>query len=140
MGAFQPEGWRTVTPRLICSDVDGMVEFLKSVFGATGERRADAPTEMKIGDSIVMVSDGGGIREPRPTFLYVYVENVDAAYRRAIDLGAQSIESPFETPYGDRRAMVRDAWGNDWQIATHKGASDRSTPQTPTPSASRDQG
>jgi uncharacterized glyoxalase superfamily protein PhnB len=67
-----------------------------------------------------MVSDGGGIREPLAGFLYVYVEDADAVYRVAIDAGAVSIEAPTDMPYGDRRAMVQDAWGNIWQIATHR--------------------
>lgn len=59
-----------------------------------------------------------GIREPFPAFLYVYVEDADASFNRAIDAGAASLEAVWETPYGDRRGMVRDPWGNVWQIAT----------------------
>jgi PhnB protein len=76
---------------------------------------------MKIGDSIVMVSDGGGVRAPVAGFLYVYVADVDTVRRTAIDAGAVLIEEPADMPYGDRRATIRDAWGNTWQIATHKG-------------------
>ena len=54
-------------------------------------------------------------------FLYVYVDDTDAAYRRAIDAGARSLEEPSDMPYGDRRCMVEDRWGNTWQIATHMG-------------------
>jgi PhnB protein len=75
---------------------------------------------MQIGESIVMVSDGGGQREAMPAFLYVYVEDADRTYRRAVTAGATSIEEPIDMPYGDRRAMVRDAWGNLWQIATRQ--------------------
>jgi PhnB protein len=119
MAKFQPDGWRSVTPRIVTNDARGLVEFLKSVFGATGEYRTAAPAEMKIGDSIVMVS-GEGDREAIPAFLYVYVEDADEVYRRALGAGAISIEEPTDTPYGDRRAMVRDAWGNRWQIATRR--------------------
>jgi PhnB protein len=120
---FQPDGRPTVIPRIITDDVGGMVEFLKSVFGALGEVRSEAPAEMKIGDSIVMVSDGGGVRQAFPAFLYVYVESADAAYERAIVSGARSIEEPMATPYGDHRATVQDQWGNLWQIATYGSAS-----------------
>jgi len=120
---FRPDGWSTVTPRIITDDVGGMVEFLRSVFGALGEVRSGAPAEMKIGDSIVLVSEGGGVRHVFPAFLYVYVESADAAYERAIVSGARSIEEPKETPYGDRRATVQDQWGNMWQIATYGSAS-----------------
>jgi PhnB protein len=120
---FQPDDRPTVTPRIITDDVGGMVEFLRFVFGALGEVRSGAPAEMKIGDSIVMVSDGGGVRQVFPAFLYVYVESADAVYERAIVSGARSIEEPKETPYGDRRATVQDQWGNVWQIATYGSAS-----------------
>jgi PhnB protein len=115
---FQPAGWRTVTPRLLTSDVDGLAAFLKSIFDAQGETHPGRPAEMRIGDSIVMVSDGGGVREASSSFLYVYVEDADRTYRRAIEAGAQVIEPPTDTPYGDRRATIKDAWGNIWQIAT----------------------
>ncbi|VTZ22710.1 Glyoxalase/bleomycin resistance protein/dioxygenase [Methylocella tundrae] len=117
MSIFQPNGWRTVTPRIVTQDVEGLIKFLRSVFEARGELRAGLPAEMRIGDSIVMVSDGGGVREMWPAFLYVYVESADAAYKRALDAGAVSIEGPMNTPYGDRRATIRDPWGNMWQVA-----------------------
>jgi uncharacterized glyoxalase superfamily protein PhnB len=121
MNTFKPDGWRTVTPRVVTDDAAGLVEFLKIVFGAVGELQSGAPTEMRIGDSVVMISDGGGAREAMPAFLYVYVENADETYQRAIAAGAQSIERPADMPYGDRRATVRDSWGNIWQIATYRG-------------------
>ena len=65
----------------------------------------------------VLVSGDAG-REPMTAFLYVYVEDVDATCKRALASGARLLEAPGDTPYGDRRAMVRDVWGNTWQIAT----------------------
>jgi PhnB protein len=121
MSKFKPDGWPTMTPRIFTDDVTGLVGFLKTVFGADGELRSGAPTEMRIGDPIVMVSDGGNVREAMPAFIYVYVENADETYQRAIAAGAQSIERPADMPYGDRRATVRDAWANVWQIATYRG-------------------
>ena len=76
---------------------------------------------MRIGDSLVMASDAG-IRSPMQAFLYVYVEDTDEAYRRALEAGATSLEEPAQMPYGDRRRMVRDPCGNTWQIATYAGA------------------
>jgi uncharacterized glyoxalase superfamily protein PhnB len=101
---FTPHGWHTVTPRIFTGDVAGLVGFLKAVFNATGEERAGMPAEVRIGDSIVMISDGG---ETMPGFLYVYVEDADETYRRAVDAGAASLEKPMDTLYGDRRATVR---------------------------------
>jgi uncharacterized glyoxalase superfamily protein PhnB len=120
MNTFKPDGWRTVTPRIFTDDVAGLVGFLKTVFGAGGELQSAAPTEMTIGDCVVMISGSGGAREAMPAFLYVYVENADETYQRAIAAGAESIERPADMPYGDRRATVRDSWQNIWQIATHR--------------------
>lgn len=117
-----PEGWHSVTPRLVVHDPAKLVEFLKKAFGASGVFTADRPTIARIGDSIVMVS-GAGPRDPTPAFLYLYVDNVDSTYQRALEAGAACLEEPADMPYGDRRAMVKDPCGNDWQIATHKGAS-----------------
>ncbi len=114
---FAPEGWQAVTPRLVVRDAKQLVEFLKQVFEATGEYRTERPSVITIGDSKLMVSDAG-VRSPMPAFLYVYVSDTEATYQRAIEAGARTLEAPFDTPYGDRRCMVEDKWGNTWQIAT----------------------
>lgn len=114
-----PEGWHSVTPRIVVAEPAQLVDFMQRVFDASGEFATEMPSLMRIGDSIVMVS-GAGPREPAPAFLHVYVEDVDATYRRAIEAGAECMEEPEEMPYGDRRAMVKDPFGNDWQIATRK--------------------
>jgi PhnB protein len=119
MTKFQPDGWHTVTPRIFVRDPERLITFIKHVFGGSGEYLPGRPAEVRIGDSVVMVSDGDGLREPIPAFLYVYVEDADSTYRRAIEANAVSIEVPTRMPYGDRRAMVKDEWGNTWQIATH---------------------
>jgi PhnB protein len=118
-----PEGWHTVTPRIVVHEAKHLVEFLKQVFGATGEYRQALPSEVWIGDSVVMISDAG-TRRPMTAFLYVYVSDTDATYRRALDAGARALEAPSVMPYGDRRCMVEDKWGNTWQIATHMGNRD----------------
>jgi PhnB protein len=113
-----PQGWHTVTPRIVVHDARQLVAFLVQVFEAKGDYRQAIPSEVRIGDSIVMISDAG-TRRPMPAFLYVYVNDTDATYRRALDSGARSLEEPADMPYGDRRSMVEDKWGNTWQIATH---------------------
>ena len=120
MSQSKPIGWPSVIPRIFTSDVAGLTEFVRTVFGADGELQSGTPTEMRIGDSIILISDGGGVREAMPAFLYVYVDNADETYRRAIAAGAESIETPADMPYGDRRATVRDCWANVWQIATYR--------------------
>ena len=118
MARFQPDGWPTVTPRIVTPEAEGLVKFIKTVFDARGELHPGRPAELRIGDSMLMVSDGGGQRETFSAFLYVYVEDTVATYERAMAANAVSLEAPVDTPYGDRRAMVRDRWGNTWQIAT----------------------
>jgi PhnB protein len=122
---FVPAGWPTVVPRLFVRDPKGLIAFIKRVFRATGTFRDDRPSELRIGDSIIMVNDDS-VRGPATAFLYVYVDGTDAAYRRAVAKGARSIETPADQPYGDRRAMVEDSWGNIWQIATHLAPTTRS--------------
>jgi PhnB protein len=114
-----PEGWHSVTPRLVVHDAARLVEFLKQAFGATGDYRTDRPSVIRIGDSLVMVSTVSP-RESMPSFLYLYVDDIDATYKRALEAGAVSLEEPQDVPYGDLRGMVEDPCGNIWQIATHK--------------------
>jgi PhnB protein len=110
------QGFRVVTPRIVTTDVAGQVAFLRRVFDASGEYTEGRPAEMRIGDSLILVSEAD-IREPFPAFLYVYVEAADKVFARAVSAGAVALEAPLDTPYGDRRAMVRDPFGNIWQIA-----------------------
>jgi PhnB protein len=116
---YVPEGWPEVIPRIVSNEADRLVAFIKNVFDATGDYRSDRPAVLSIGDSMIMISDAG-LRDPMPAFLYVYVEDCDETYRRAIQAGAKSLEKPADVPYGDRRAMIQDQWGNIWQIATFK--------------------
>jgi PhnB protein len=111
-----PAGYQSVTPRIVVADVEAAVNFLRVVFGATGIVEEGRPAEMRIGDSLIMVSAAGD-RERFPAFLYIYVDDADLAYRRAVSAGAVTLEEPLDTPYGDRRAMVRDHWGNVLQMA-----------------------
>lgn len=120
MNSFQPDGWHTVTPRILTSKPEEMIDFVREVFRGEGEFQVNRPAEIGIGDSLIMISDGGGLREPMPAFLYVYVEDVDETYQRAVKAGAETLELPSDLPYGDRRAMVKDAWGNLWQIASRE--------------------
>jgi PhnB protein len=110
------DGYHTITPRIVVDDVAAQVHFLRLVFEARGEVEPNRPAEMRIGDSLLMVASATE-RERFPAFLYVYVPQADEVYQRAIAAGATSLEAPIDTPYGDRRGMVRDAFGNIFQIA-----------------------
>ena len=124
MPKWIPRGWHSVTPRLVVRDTARLVTFLKKAFDATGDYNEDSPSQIKIGDSIVMVS-GVGPRKAMPALLYLYVKDADATFRRALKAGAVQVEAPQDMPYGDRRAMVKDPGGNIWQIATHKRTASR---------------
>jgi uncharacterized glyoxalase superfamily protein PhnB len=98
------------------SDVAVQVQFLTEVFGATGTPLPDRPAEIQIGDSLILISSTAE-RAPFPAFLYVFVDDADTAYHRAVAAGATVLEAPVDTPYGDRRAMIQDRYGNIFQIA-----------------------
>jgi PhnB protein len=121
MSASQSWHRPTVIPRIITKDPHGLVDFVRQVFGAEGEFRPGPPTELRLGDSLVMISDGGGVREPASAFLHVYVDDADAVFQLAVTSGATPVEKPADMPWGERTAMVRDGWGNTWQLATAAG-------------------
>jgi uncharacterized glyoxalase superfamily protein PhnB len=100
----------------VVRDVAAQVDFLRAVFDGAGDVHPDRPAEIRIGDSLIMVSPAGA-RELFPGFLYIYVDDADATYQKALAAGAVALEEPLDTPYGDRRAMVRDPFGNVFQIA-----------------------
>jgi PhnB protein len=114
-----PEGWHTVTPRILVHEPAKLADFLRQVFGAVGSFRSDGPTELRIGDSIVMVSDAG-FGPAMTAWIHLYLDDMDATYQCALEAGAISLEEPRDLPWGDRRATVRDPFGNIWQIATHR--------------------
>ena len=116
-----PDGWHNVTCRLVVSEPAKLIAFLRQAFDAEGDCVTDRPSQLKIGDSIVMISAEGPRAATRSSF-YLYVRDADATFQRALQAGATAIEQPLDTPYGDRRAMVSDPFGNDWQIATYRAA------------------
>lgn len=118
--AYRPEGWPAVAARLFTSDVEGLAGFMRDVFGAAGAAAPGRPAEMWIGGSVVLVSDGEGVRAHGGGFLYVYVPDVDAAAARAQRAGARIVEPVTDLPYGDRRATILDPFGNHWQIASRR--------------------
>jgi uncharacterized glyoxalase superfamily protein PhnB len=120
-----PDGYHTVTPYLTVEDAAKLLDFIKQAFGATApevlrdENGNIRHAEAQIGDSRVMVGQARGEWKPRPATLYLYVEDTDEMYKRAIDAGAKSLMEPADQFYGDRNAGVEDSQGNWWWIATH---------------------
>ena len=118
------EGFHTVTPYLTAKDVNGLVEFTKLAFGAVETFRAEMGPghfhiEVRIGDSMVMIGGGPDV-SPATGMIYLYVDDVNAAYKRALYAGATSIQEPGDTPDGERRGGVRDAFGNLWYFGGPK--------------------
>ena len=121
-----PAGYHCVSPYLTVTGVAKLIEFLQAVFDATVVERMTRPDgsmghcEVRIGDSIVMMGEPPDPSKVRPSNLYVYVPDVDATYRRALEHGARSEREPTDQFYGDRSGGFIDASGNTWWIATHK--------------------
>ena len=120
-----PKGYHSVTPYLTVAHADQLMQFVKKAFGAQELLAHRAPdgsimhAEAKIGDSIVMMGQGGPEVQPRPCTIYLYVPDVDATYRSALNAGGKSVREPADQFYGDRNATVEDSCGNQWFIATH---------------------
>ena len=115
--------YRTVTPYLLVPDADAELAFLKTAFSATEascQRNSDNTVmhaEVTIGDSLVMIGQAGDRWKPRLAALYLWVEDVDATYARALQAGATSESEPEDKPYGHRNAGVIDRNGVTWWIA-----------------------
>ena len=120
-----PDEYHTITPYLTVESLPRSVEFMQAVFD--GEQKEAVPdaegvvrhAEVRIGDSTVMIGQARDDWKPNPGALYVYVEDTDATYQRALAAGATSIMPPAKQFYGDINAGVKDPSGTTWWIATH---------------------
>jgi len=128
-----PEGYHTVTPYLTLDRAAEAIEFYKNAFGANERMRMDAPgglighAELEIGDSLVMISDAFPQSTTRPPSelggttggVFLYVEDVDALVKQAVDAGATVTMEVADQFWGDRFGSVKDPFGHVWSIATH---------------------
>lgn len=122
-----PDGYHSITPYLAVEGASKLLDFVKQAFGADEIIRMDGPegkighAEVKIGDSIVMISDPGPTMQGQtfPGMIHLYVDDSDKIYRQAIEAGAISLQEPTDQFYGDRSGGVKDAFGNQWWISTH---------------------
>ena len=129
-----PEGFRTVTPHLVCGDAAAAIAFYQQAFGATEVGRMNMPNgkighaEIRIGDSRLMLADAFpeyGSNDPlvlkgSPVVIHLYVEDADAAWARATAAGATPIMPLSDAFWGDRYGQVQDPFGHRWSIATHR--------------------
>ena len=127
-GGHVPAGLGTVTPYLHPRGADRLIEFLRQAFAADEMFVHRAPegtivhAKVRVGASVIEMGEAHDEWVPMPTMLYVYVDDVDAWYARALAAGAASQEAPALQPYGERRAAVRDAFGNQWYLAAPEAA------------------
>jgi PhnB protein len=121
---YIPEGLRPVTPFLHPVGAAALIDFMKQAFGAEEISREQSPEGMihhatvRIGNSMIEMGEAhGDLAQPMPPALYMYVENLEETYERALKAGATSMQPPRDQPYGDRTAWVKDSWGTIWYLA-----------------------
>jgi PhnB protein len=121
-----PEGYHTVTPYLIVEKAAEVIEFMKRAFGAQVTFQMPGPdgsighSEIRVGDSMIMLSSAREQWKAMPTMIHLYVEDCDAVYAKAVEAGAETVMPLADQFYGDRSGGVKDVAGNLWWIATHK--------------------
>ena len=120
-----PEGYQQVMPYLIMNNAEGFLTFTKNVFGAEEKYRQmrDEETirhaEVRIGDSVIMFAGSTEQYPPQTAALFIYVDDVDEVYRKALEEGAASIGPPADQSYG-RSGGITDPFGNTWWITSEK--------------------
>jgi PhnB protein len=125
--SYKPEGYNSVSPYLIVDGAARTIEFLQRAFGAVELRRFPDPSgkvvhaEVSIDDTVVMLADSAEGWPPVPSHVHVYVRDVDAIYKRALEAGASSIQEPVKKEDEDKRSGVKDAGGTTWWISTRVG-------------------
>lgn len=117
-----PDGYTTVTPWLISSDTNRVLEFIRDAFGGEelarvyNEDGGIGHAETRIGDAIVLLFDSPKGWPATPAFLRVFVDDADETYKNALAAGATSITEPTELFWGDKVGRVRDPLGNVWWV------------------------
>ncbi|HKP17287.1 MAG TPA: VOC family protein [Gaiellaceae bacterium] len=128
-----PEGYNTVTPYLSLDDAAAAIDFYKKAFGAKERMRMPTPdgrighAELEIGDSLVMLADTfpqSQTKSPKELGgttggVFLYVEDIDAWYKQAVDAGATATMEPQDMFWGDRFGSLVDPFGHHWSLATH---------------------
>jgi PhnB protein len=126
-----PDGYHAVTPYLVCRGAQGAIDFYTRAFGARELYRMPGPdgklmhAELQVGDSRVMLADEAGeFRSPQsvggtPVTMMLYVNDVDATFRRAVEAGATVLREVKDQFYGDRSGTLADPYGHVWTVGTH---------------------
>jgi len=118
-----PRGYRTVTATMTQNDSAATIAFCKKAFGAKLRAKMPAPggkimhAELEIGDSVVMLSDA--MQEPaRVASMFLYVDNVDKTFAKALKAGAKVVMPLQNQFWGDRHGRIADPQGNLWALAS----------------------
>lgn len=120
-----PEGYGNVIPFLICSGAEDVIKFAQEAFGAKlsdiskSESGNVRHATIHIRDSAIMLSEGSAEYPAVPSMLYIYFDDVDEVYKKALAAGGVSLREPTNEFYGDRSCGVKDPSGNQWWIASH---------------------
>jgi PhnB protein len=120
----KPIGYTSVSPYLIVNGAAATIEFLVKALGAVELRRYPDPdgrlmhAEVRIDDTVVMLADSAEGWPAVSSYVHVYVPDVDATYRRALEAGASSVQEPVKKDDDDKRGGVKDAGGTTWWIST----------------------
>jgi len=122
---YKPGNYSTVSPYLIVNGADATIDFLKLVFGAIELRRFPDESgklrhaEVRIDDTVIMLADPAPPDwPPISSYVHIYVQDVDATYRKAMEAGAVSVQEPVKKQDEDKRGGVKDAGGTTWWIST----------------------
>jgi PhnB protein len=129
MPNYKPDSYNAVSPYLVVDGAEATIRFLTDVFGAQllrsypGEGGRVMHAEVRIDDTVVMVADAvpPGWPAIAAGHVHVYVPDVDATYRKALEAGAVSVQEPVQKQDEDKRGGVRDAGGTTWWISTRVG-------------------
>lgn len=120
--SLTPKGYHTITPLLKTKEPLKLLEFLKQVFEAKEinsiRQKNEKRFDIKIGDSVIIISDSIKELESLPCSFYVYVNDVDQVYNTALEHGATSLREPKNESHGERCAGLKDIFGNQWWIAS----------------------
>jgi PhnB protein len=127
-----PEGYHSISPAITCKNAAAAIEFYKKAFGAKELNRMEGPggtighAELRIGDSVIFVSDEmpGMSAAPMPSatpssYLFLYIEDCDSVFKRAVEAGAKATMPMQDMFWGDRYGKLTDPFGHSWGVATH---------------------
>ena len=129
MKTYKPDNYNSVSPYLIVNSAADTIRFLETVFSAVVLRQFPDKdgrlmhAEVRLDDTVLMLADSAPEWSPVPSYVHVYVQDVDATYQAALAAGASSVQEPSQSEDEDKRGGVKDSGGTTWWVATRVGYS-----------------